>query len=245
MALVLVTLIASCAYLLMYSSLSFLARSLALAGTTVLSLAIGLLSICQCHGLFLALEFRPAASSAKFFLFKVVRGDYKDLDREFEQVESSVKDHQGFKKLFSDGKAGFLGIYFDNPRLAGDKSKCRCCIGAFFDDKFMVTTELSTLLASKAGCGEKLQLPAVKALVARFPFRSKLSYLVAVFKVLPALERTLQAGSAYSAVYSEGKLLSPICEFYGKSEIVYALPVGDERAAYADLAPFMPVEERT
>ncbi|MBU0683063.1 MAG: GyrI-like domain-containing protein [Candidatus Omnitrophota bacterium] len=99
----------------------------------------------------------------------------------YEQVGPVMeKIYQNLKKDGVDTTVGF-GIYYDNPQKV-EKSKLRSEIGAVLDEKdYGKINDLKTKYNIK-------EIKKRKSLVASFPIRNTLSFMVGPIKVYPAME---------------------------------------------------------
>lgn len=115
--------------------------------------------------------------------FKVVgmefTGSYSESGKAMKVVDEKLKT-TGVKFL-----KGF-GIYYDDPKTT-PAEKCRSYIGNILEEKdFNKIPELKT-------AGFKIDsVPAASSVVAKFPLKNNLSYMIGAMKAYPALSKYME-----------------------------------------------------
>jgi hypothetical protein len=105
-----------------------------------------------------------------------VIGPYANVAKDMENVNKQIKD------MGVVSTKGF-GIYYDDPKMVSAE-KCRSFVGNIIEEKdFELVSKLKP---------EGLQIdsiPKTKSLVAEFPIKNSLSYMIGPMKVYPELSK--------------------------------------------------------
>lgn len=102
-----------------------------------------------------------------------VTGPYSGISKDMENVNGYLK------AMGVTGKKGF-GIYYDDPKMV-PKEKCRSFVGYIIEEK-----DFSIVSALKPEGLTIDSIPKARSLVAEFPIRNSVSYMVGPMKVYPA-----------------------------------------------------------
>ncbi|MFH1856878.1 MAG: hypothetical protein ABH836_06650, partial [Candidatus Omnitrophota bacterium] len=131
------------------------------------------------EGVFYSVKLREQAVGGYWVVYQGNIGPYEKVEPVIAKV---------CKNLKNDGietKSSF-GLYYDNPRDM-DKEKLKSEVGAILDEKYY--DEIGKL---KAKYNIK-QLKKRNSLVAEFPIKNVLSYMIGPMKVYPAMEKYCKA----------------------------------------------------
>lgn len=117
-----------------------------------------------------------------------VTGPYSNVAKDMERVSKQLKE---MGVICTKG----FGIYYDDPKMV-NAEKCRSFVGNIIDEKdFKIVSELKPE-------GLKIDsIPKAKTVVAEFPIKNTLSYMIGPMKVYPALSNYMSA-RGYTSVLS-------------------------------------------
>lgn len=109
-----------------------------------------------------------------------------------------------------------IGLYYDNPQEV-EKSKLRAKVGSIIEEKDYENLEA---LSEKY---EVLDLASQKYLVAEFPFKNKMSFMIGVFKVYPALNKYVKDNNLHMPEIGENAII----EIYDipNAKTYYLMPI--------------------
>jgi hypothetical protein len=117
-----------------------------------------------------------------------VTGPYSNVAKDMEQVSKQLKD------MGVVSTKGF-GIYYDDPKMV-PAEKCRSFVGNIIEEKdFKLVSEFKP---------EGLKIDSIlkaKSVVAEFPIKNSLSFMIGPMKVYPALSNYMR-GKGYTSVLS-------------------------------------------
>lgn len=136
----------------------------------------------------------------EIIVYENVIGDYKNTAKYTDRIYSELLNDQ------VETTKG-VGIFYDNPQIV-DKEKLRSDVGCILDNP-----DDSTIVRLSAKYQLKT-LPEGNSIIAEFPIKGSLSFIIGVIKVYPALMK-------YS---KENDLMeSPVTEIYDmtKQKIIY------------------------
>ncbi len=112
----------------------------------------------------------------EFLVYEEIKGDYKQSAAVMDKIYYSLLNDYKIETT-----KGF-GIYYDNPQIT-DKDKLRSEAGCILNGKY---TEHYEDINSRF----KMKIfPRDRYIIAEFPYKSKVSVLLSVFKVYPALNK--------------------------------------------------------
>ena len=125
---------------------------------------------------------------------------YRDLKGSYSQTEDAInKINYDMKTQFKVEPIRGFGIYFDNPRSV-EENKLRSEAGSILEN-----ADTTQLLGIKEKFNVKV-CPVKEYITAEFPFKGKMSIMIGLVKVYPALLKYVKANG-----YSEA---GPIMEIY-------------------------------
>lgn len=113
-----------------------------------------------------------------------VTGPYSAVSKDIENVSKQLKD------MGVTSSKGF-GIYYDDPKMV-PAEKCKSFVGNIIEEKdFKIVSELKPE-------GLKIDsIPYTKTVMAEFPIKNSLSYMIGPMKVYPALSDYM-SGKGYT-----------------------------------------------
>ncbi|MCW8965157.1 MAG: GyrI-like domain-containing protein [Candidatus Pacearchaeota archaeon] len=137
-------------------------------------------------------------------IYKNYIGDYGDISNIHTEISEALKSN-GINTTKS------FGIYYDNPDEV-EKSQLRSEVGFILNDE-----EYDELKSIQIDYNLKI-IPISKNIVIHFPYRGKISILIATFKVYPKLNNYIE---------EKGYTSSPIMEIYDSKnqEIIYMMEI--------------------
>ncbi len=164
-------------------------------------LVVLLLAVYVYYGGCKKIGFNIENQGGEIIVYENVTGDYSQAPEISDKVYYALLNEEKIETTKG------IGIYYDNPKNVA-KDKLRSEIGCIVENADSVT--LSKL-------SEKYQVkrvPQGEFVVAEFPFKGKLSVLLGIMKVYPALDKFCK---------EQGYVESPITEIYDmpNKKIVY------------------------
>jgi hypothetical protein len=119
-----------------------------------------------------------------------VTGPYSNVAADMEKVDKQLKD---MGVISSKG----FGIYYDDPKVV-PAEKCRSFVGSIIEENdFRIVSELKPE-------GLKIDsIPLARSVVAEFPIKNPLSYMIGPMKVYPALSEYMASKGYRSALSVE------------------------------------------
>ncbi len=117
-------------------------------------------------------------------------GEYKDTGKVFDKVGKAVKG-EGIETVNG------LGIYYDDPKVT-PKDKLRSDCGVVLESK-----DVAKAAMLKAKKFNVMTLPKKMCLVAEFPIRNVISYMIGPSKAYPALTKYAEEKSYKMAITYE------------------------------------------
>lgn len=168
-------------------------------------------------GLFAEIKITKEKVEPIMFAYNVSIGPYKKTAAVMDRIYDTLLGEKGVPTT-----RGF-GLYFDKPGTVPDE-KLRSIAGCIIEKEHQ-----SKLLAPSKKFGTGI-IPETNAIVARFPYKGKLSIILGVSKVYPELEKYLAANKINSG---------PVMEIYDseKSIISYIIPEIDSKLLEEFLKP--------
>ncbi|MBN1114835.1 MAG: GyrI-like domain-containing protein [Oligoflexia bacterium] len=136
------------------------------------------LGVLAYSGLFSSVEYVAMDMGPYTIAYQEFTGDYSRTGPVFEKV---YKDLEAMGIKTTKG----MGIYYDDPKTT-PRDQCRSDIGVIVDEPTM-----DVVKAIRESYEIKI-VPEGKYLVAEFPYRTKLSILIGVFKAYPELENEIR-----------------------------------------------------
>lgn len=108
-----------------------------------------------------------------------------------------------------------FGIYYDNPKEV-EEEKCRSIVGCILEEK-----DNNKIEELKKKGFNIIKIDDIDCIYTEFPFKGKISIIMGIIKVYPALEKYFEKKSV--------KQYSPIMEIYNVPErkITYIIPKKD------------------
>ena len=144
------------------------------------------------YGGFRKIEFKTQKQGGEIIVYESVTGDYKQTSEYTDKVYYALLND--YKIETTKG----IGIFYDNPQTV-DKDKLRSDVGCVLDNPD------STTIAKLSEKYQLQTLPSGEFIVAEFPMKGGISFILGSIKVYPALNK-------YSIEY--GYKDSPITEIY-------------------------------
>jgi effector-binding domain-containing protein len=142
----------------------------------ILGLAVILLAVYIYFGGFAKIELQIAETGGETLVFEEITGDYKQsavvMDKIYHDLleKEDIETYRGF------------GIYYDNPKEV-EIDKLRADAGCILEDSLLKhIPELEGKYNIKT-------LPTSTYISTEFPFRGKLSVLLGILRVYPALQK--------------------------------------------------------
>ncbi|MDD5457395.1 MAG: GyrI-like domain-containing protein [Candidatus Margulisbacteria bacterium] len=130
------------------------------------------------HGMFGKVKVTEKQMGPFTIVYESYTGDYKNTGKIFMKVYKDL-EKVGIKTINS------IGIYYDNPDLVA-KDKLRSDLGCVLEEKDLAKAEeLKTKF-------KVMVIEKKDAVVAEFPLKSPLSFMLAPIKAYPVLEKYLQ-----------------------------------------------------
>jgi hypothetical protein len=128
---------------------------------------------------FTAIKFREEIQGGETFVYEEMIGDYGKTYKVMENIHIALLNDE---KIVS---AKGAGVYYDSPKEV-EKSKLRSEIGS-------ITVDLDSGTIERLAEKYKVKtLPKNRCLVTELPYKGTLSGIVAVMKVMPAMEKYCQ-----------------------------------------------------
>jgi effector-binding domain-containing protein len=127
-------------------------------------------------GGFRKIKIAVAEQGGETVVYESITGDYRQSGAVMDKVYSSL-----LNKYEIETYKGF-GQYYDNPKLV-DKNKLRSEAGCIIEPK-----DVQKLAQIDIPFRVKT-IPVKKYMITEFPYKGKLSVMVGIFKVYPALEK--------------------------------------------------------
>lgn len=157
------------------------------------------------QGMFHKITFETVDIPAYTAVVKTHVGPFKDVGETLEDVKEELKE-AGINTSMD------IGIYYDDPETT-PQEELRSVLGS------IISAENAAVLSDLDEDLTVIQIPAYRAMVSTFPYKSKISILLGVMKFYPALNKHLEE----SGLHPE----APIVEVYdsGKKEIRYVVPL--------------------
>ena len=113
----------------------------------------------------------------RYVLYREYIANYsKDMGRIFKELNSDLRD------VFR-GNLSF-GIYYDNPQIVVDQSKCRASVGIYLDPSDINKAQGFATVHKQYRFKE---LPEMDCIYTDFPYKNSLSILWAVLRIFPKL----------------------------------------------------------
>lgn len=164
-------------------------------------------------GLFAGVKITKETIGPYLLVYKKHIGDYKNTGPVMDELYYDLKNNFNIQTT-----KGF-GLYYDNPKQV-DKEKLRSIAGCIIEGQS----------PQPGGLGEKYGVrtyPKTPSVVARFPYKGKISIILGVFKVYPKL-------NAYISGHKHPE--TPIMEIYDKpNEIIqYISSIDLEKTVFDD-----------
>ena len=153
------------------------------------------------YGGFKKISFKIENQGGELVVYESFTGDYSQTAKVGDKVYYALLNDEKLETFKG------IGIYYDNPKKV-EKSKLRAESGCIVEN-----TDSATI----ARLAEKYKLktlPQSEFIVTEFPFKGKLSVLLGIMKVYPALEKFSE---------EHGYIESPITEIYDvpNKKIIY------------------------
>lgn len=146
----------------------------------ILSLALILLAIYLYFGGFSKIELQITEQGGEILVFEEITGDYKQsavvMDKIYHDLlkNEDIETYRGF------------GIYYDNPKEV-EINKLRAEAGCILEANHLKH------LPKLEGKYNIKTLPKSKCITTEFPFRGKLSVLLGILRVYPAIQQYAQS----------------------------------------------------
>ena len=155
---------------------SGLRKKIMISAMALAILAGALLGLAVWHGVFLEVGFGEREIGPLVMACRERLGDYKDSGRAMKVV------HEGLVKDFNLKTTVGVGIYYDDPRITPkDKLRANLC--------WLLEAGNQARIVEVSARYNVLQLGRQKYAAADFPYRTRLSIIIGVLKVYPALSR--------------------------------------------------------
>lgn len=180
-----------------------------IALSIIMALIIAIFLVYAYYGGFKSVDFSVKEQGGEVLVYENMIGDYSQSPVVSDRVYYALLNDYGVVTT-----KGF-GIYYDNPREV-EKSKLRSEIGCIVENADSVT------LDKLSGKFQIKTLAYKKYITTEFPFKGKLSVMLGLMKVYPALDKYAKAHQ-YAA--------SPIMEIYDipNKKIIYRKEVVEEQ----------------
>jgi effector-binding domain-containing protein len=157
------------------------------------SLAIIVIMIYANYSGFSNLSFKVQKTGGETLLYRELTGSYSQTN------DAIIKIKYDLKNDFKIEPTKEFGMYFDNPRKV-EKSKLRSEVGCILEN-----SDTSRVFWLKAKFNVKV-LPVKEYITAEFPYKGKMSVMIGLMKVYPALMKYVKANNYAQA--------GPIMEIY-------------------------------
>ncbi len=157
------------------------------------SLILIILIIFAYYGGFSSIKIQEKEKGGETLIYKELKGDYAQAENIIEKMSEALKSNEKIQTY-----KGF-GIYYDNPQTV-EEERLRSDVGCILEKSD--TFKLNLLLNKY-----KIKVyPTKKYITAEFPYRGKLSVLLSLIKVYPALNNYVKLNG-----YAEN---GPVMEIY-------------------------------
>ena len=208
--------------------------------TLVLSLTlVFFLCLSIYHGLATEVEFHNTHIGPAFFVFKHIQGNYGKVYGEVEAFEHEARKITKVQELLDSGEAYCQALFFDSPSLLRDPEQGRACIGIMFGPEISAHENFLEQLEGNPGLTNRVQFGKIKALMAKFPNKSRMSITIARIKVQGWIDKRFgKNNEEYKEVYADGRLRVPLGEVYDAAEIKCYIPLGEEGNKLTRLTQF-------
>lgn len=131
------------------------------------------------YGGFEKTDCRIESQGGELLAYKKMTGDYAQSAKLMDEIYHSLMNDYEVETY-----KGF-GIYYDNPKEV-EKSKLRSEIGCIIEEKdSSKVSEIKKVLSVKT-------FPRKKYVVIEFPFKGKLSIMVGLMRIYPAMNKFIQ-----------------------------------------------------
>ena len=159
------------------------------------------ISIYAYYGGFKKIESVVQSQGGETIVYESVTGDYSQTSKYTDKIYYALLDDDEVETTKG------IGVFYDNPQQV-DKDKLRSEVGCVLDN-----TD-SALIARLSGKYQIKTLPEGNFLISEFPMKGKMSFIIGVMKVYPALNKYSQ---------EHGYKDSPITEIYDvpNKKIIY------------------------
>ncbi|MCX6795389.1 MAG: hypothetical protein NT165_01490 [Candidatus Falkowbacteria bacterium] len=128
------------------------------------------------YGLFFSIVISEKSVGGETLVYREKIGDYSQSEQTVDDVYSELKNNFGI-----ECSIGF-GVFYDNPQQVA-KDKLRSDLGCILPES--ASNQVSELQDSP---NLKMKRnPIVKSIIAEFPYRNKVSYMLGVLMVYPKL----------------------------------------------------------
>lgn len=137
-----------------------------------------------------------------------VTGSYSKVGQRINDVQNKLKE-AGIKSI-----KGF-GIYYDDPKITPSEN-CRSLVGSVIS-----RNELAKVIALNLSDFKIDSIPRRNSVVAEFPIRNVLSYMIGPMKVYPAISKYMEEKNYTSALSFE---------IYDQAEkhIIFVMQIGSD-----------------
>lgn len=154
---------------------------------TLFIVVVLLVSFLAYMGMFKKVTVKIEKKGPYDFAFVEHIGDYSKVSEPMNKLDSYLRQ-AGFNPTVG------IGVYYDNPKMV-EKSKLRSEVGSVIP-----TSELAKIEEKKNDFSFK-KIAEAEYMVAEFPYRNKMSFLFAVIKVYPVLNKYI-SDNKYQSVPS-------------------------------------------
>ena len=148
------------------------------------------------YGGFSTVHFQMISEGGETLVFRDIKGPYSITGDEISKINYDLENRFNIESLDE------FGMYYDNPRMiAGNRlhSEAGCIIE---------NTDTGKLMKLKSDYRIKVY-PVKKYITAEFPYKGRISIMIGMMKVYPALSKYLKANG-----YSES---GPVLEIYDRT----------------------------
>jgi hypothetical protein len=127
------------------------------------------------YGGFKRLKIEIVKQGGEFVIYDTIVGEYRQSGIVMDKIYYSLLNDFKIETYKGYGK------YFDNPKKV-EKSKLRSEAGCIIEPKDVNNAKASSVYISKV-------LPEQRYIISEFPYKGKLSVLISIMKVYPALSK--------------------------------------------------------
>lgn len=150
-------------------------KTLKIISGTLGSLVLIIVIIFAYYGGFSRIKIQIKEKGGETLIYKELKGDYAQAGNVIDKMTKALRSNEKIQTYQS------FGIYYDNPRFTNEEN-LRSDAGCILEKKD--TFKLNLLLNRY-----KIKIcPTKKYIIADFPYKGKLSILLSLFKVYPAIE---------------------------------------------------------